>query len=169
MLIHKKIRTNDEYDNYYKYYQKYQKELQKLQGENWDIVSLDQIKHNEKNFDNKATYMVYEETNNKSEFIGFITYQNVYWEGVIYIEDVYVLPHARRHKYASSMVKQATMLSSKDTIVFFYILKNNKRALSFWSDVAKENKWVRTYDPKCRINVSEEDLKNTTQYQYRLG
>lgn len=143
------VTTQSGYDKFYEIYKEYQNELMLNSKTHWDITPKKEVIKNIESLrgQNKMSLIVY--YNNIP--VGLIVYQNVFWENIIYIEDIYIRPKFRRKKLATKVLENITSLCNKDTVIFLFILKHNDLGKSFWNGVSEELGWSETYDPRCTV------------------
>lgn len=165
----KSLSSKEDMRLFYALYRDYQIELQKVTNEYWEIMSFKEACEDGqgKNFYNKKSYLIY----CFNRVVGFITYQNVFWENIIYIEDIYIIPKYRGQGIATRALEGAFICSNKNTVVFFFVLNKNKSGHDFWVKEKNYFKWEKTLDGRCRLDLEMTNpkvLKNTTKHVYKF-
>lgn len=163
------VESENSYDMFYEIYKEYQNELMSNSKTHWTITSKKEIIKNIKKLCDKSKMSLIIYCDNKP--VGLIVYQNVFWENIIYIEDIYVRPKYRRNKLATKVLENITSLCNKDTVIFLFILKHNDLGKSFWNGVSKELGWNETYDPRCTVisDDGKDTLNDCIKKVYRHG
>lgn len=84
---------------------------------------------------------------------GFVITEEITYKvfhDILYIEEFYVVPEARKRGVGTEAVKK--IVSGWGGDVFLYVLKNNFEANAFWSAVEQRLRWKKI----CRPEIREE-------------
>ena len=85
---------------------------------------------------------------------GFIITQEVdfkVYNKLLYIEEFYIVPEARRKKIGFSTIEEIDKTWSGD--VFFYVLNRNYGAKAFWEYVERKLEWKKINRPEIREEI----------------
>lgn len=154
MLV-KLAKTKKEKAIFYQMYREHQIEMQRYENEKWRILSKNEIFNED--IIGKGNYLI---INNDDRIVGFVTYQDVFWENIIYIENIYIKPSYRRQKYGEKTISLITESQEFDQVpktVFLYIFKNNNVSHMFWKRIQEKLKWRRTTDDRCELEITAGD------------
>lgn len=100
----------------------------------------------------------------KNEIVGLICFQNVdnlddYKAPILYLDHLYIKPEFRRKGFAKAAIDKLLNTYNKYH-VFFYVLKNNAPAQSFWRHYTNQAYVRKIDDPRCLSNAEYDGETN---------